>query len=160
MGTMIPPSSAAPDPVVASSKQNSQGFLPAITDLATARSVGRQGAIAAFFCAAMTAFFAALAVGGVEGSQILNIDAWALIDAALFFIIGICIWEMSRVFAVSGLLLYLLERVFMWAENPELASKGILISIFMVFAFVNGIRGTFAFHRFRARADFAQTSNI
>lgn len=70
----------------------------------------------------------------------------ALVDAALFFAIA---WRLgktkSRAWAVTGLLLYMLEVGFAFATRPG----GIgVISIVFVIAYVNAVRGAFAYYRY------------
>ena len=119
---------------------------PVIVDVETARRVSRQGFWAATWVAGVTALLALLSTLGVN---IWNFDLYALVDALIFAIIGWGIHRLSRTAAVAGICLYLLERAYMWAtfgpKNPFVAAIFILM-------FINGVRGTFAFHKFSREA--------
>ncbi len=73
-----------------------------------------------------------------------GLDQAALIDAVLFAIIAFFLWRMSRVAAVAGLGLYLLEIVYSINNNPERGLIGWLLSAFFILIFANGVRATFA----------------
>lgn len=66
---------------------------------------------------------------------------------ALFLAVAWGLHRMSRTAAVFGLVLYLAERLFMMFETGP---KGIILTVVFALLFGGGIRGTFAFHRFRA----------
>jgi hypothetical protein len=140
-------------------KAKKSGVLAAVTDLESARSAGKQGAFAAFFGAGATALFAAIAMANPQAMQDIGIDAWAFLDAGLFLGLGIGIWRMSRVCAVLGLTFFLVEKLFMFASNPGNASKGVIMVIILVLAYINGIRGTFAYHRLRNDASALLTAD-
>ena len=120
-----------------------RGFWPDITDLASARKTGRFGAWAAFTVAAVTSFVVLLGQFGIE---VMNIDTWAMVDATLAAGLGLGIWRMSRVCAITMLLLYILQRITEWSEfgfrNP-------LMPVILGTLLLNGIRGTFAYHRYK-----------
>ena len=91
-------------------KQGLGWVWPAISDKTSAQSGARQGFWAAVWCAGVTALVAALSLVGA--SLFNGIDASSFIDAILF---GIIAWKLrgySRVAAVAGLGLYLLERAY------------------------------------------------
>ncbi len=151
MGSYSPAAPSIPSsPSPSTSKPSalsSTSLLPPISDAASARSAARQGVVAAVICAIVTAVFAALAAAGSGFAKNLGLDAWAFLDAAIFVAIAVGIWRMSRFAAMCGLLFYLLERVFAWVSQPTSAPKGLIVAVFLTLAFVNGVRGTFRFHR-------------
>lgn len=123
-------------------------FFPSVATKADARKAAYQGFWAAIVVASITVVFAAIAVtvGPVDG---VPIDGWAFFDAGLFVAIAIFIRKLSRAGAVCGLGLYCLERIGMWAMygvGPNDISSIWMIAL-LVIAFINGIRGTFAYHR-------------
>lgn len=124
-------------------------FFPAITDMESARKAGKQGAWAAFFGAGVTAVIATIAAFRPQATAAFGIGVWAFLDAAVFLGLGVGIWRMSRTCAVLGLAFYALERIVMALDRPATAGKGIVLVVILVLAYVNGIRGTFAFHRFK-----------
>ena len=74
----------------------------------------------------------------------MGFDPSALVDAALFAIVAWGLWKKSRAAAVSGLLLYAIERLYMWStvgmQNP-------IVPVLLTLMFINGVRGTFAWKR-------------
>jgi len=116
-----------------------QNFLwPEIRDSASARQAARQSMWAAFACSGLTALTAFLANNGVtlagDGPQL------AVLRAALFGMLAIGIHRLSRSAAVLALLIFLIERT----QN----SGPIALTVILLVCFVNGVRGTVAFHRY------------
>lgn len=117
-------------------------IMPTIEDQLSAKKVARNGVWAAAFCAAATILVVGL---NAAGADILALDHWALVDAALFIAIAVGIHRMSRTAAVAGLLLYLLERVYM-IEN--LGNPGTIIQVLVLtLMFISSVRATFLYHR-------------
>src|SRR5579862_200726 len=80
-------------------------------------------------------------VNGVNGGL-------ALLDAALFLVIGWRISRLSRAWAVVGLCFYLLEWSISVATRAYTAGdvpRDILAIVFLA-VYVNAVRGTFAYH--------------
>jgi hypothetical protein len=78
-----------------------------------------------------------------------GLTAWNWIDVLLVVLIAWGIYRMSRVAAIAGLVLYIIERIpLLFAETtaPILAGRA-FFGLFMLLLFVNGVRGTFAHHR-------------
>jgi hypothetical protein len=126
-------------------------YWPTIIDKKSAMAAARSGATAAFTVAGITGLFAALAIFDI----LKLLDPTAFLDATLFFAIGLGVRiKYSRLAAVAGLLLYLLEVASRIADPPVKTSSpvGVLTVIFILF-FISGVRGTFGYQRFR------QTSN-
>ncbi len=117
-----------------------------------ARFASRQGV---FACVGLLAFSVVLFLLGR-----LKSPDW-LWDAAFFVAIGIGIYRFSRIAAVAGLTLYLIERVLIFQQQGEKALTGLALYLLIIFtfAFVNGIRGTFAYKRLlRAQRESARGS--
>lgn len=128
------------------------GFWDRIDSLATAKATAMQGFWAAIFVASITVVMVmiSLTMGGLpEGMP--QIDAWAFWDAGIFVAIAWGIHRMSRVAAVMGLVLYIVSQVVMRATTPEASASGLWFAALFVLAFVNGVRGTFAYHAIRQR---------
>lgn len=68
-----------------------------------------------------------------------------MVDAALFAVVAWRTWCGSRAFAVAGLSLYALEVLYNVVTHPP--GVGILTIIIML-ALINGVRGTFGLHKF------------
>jgi hypothetical protein len=122
---------------------------PKIEDAKTARDAALQGAGVGLFVAAVTGVAASLSI--LYDKPVLGIDGWALIDAALFAVVSWRVYKMSRPWAVLGLLLYLTEVGLRIAEAGFNRGYSPVALVFAL-AFVNAVRGTFAFHRFGKQA--------
>jgi hypothetical protein len=98
------------------------------------------------------AWWAAVIVAGVTTVlgllSVLGLGLGVLIDAGLFALIAVGLSKKLRTAAVCGLLLYVVERVYMWSlvgfGNP-------LLPIVLTLAFINGVRGTFAWQKHRQK---------
>ncbi|MDO8468507.1 MAG: hypothetical protein Q7S29_01995 [Candidatus Peribacter sp.] len=72
-----------------------------------------------------------------------------LIDVALFGAIAFFIWKMSRIAAVSALILYLFECYTTISSGTEIKPLSWVFTALYIYAFVVGIRGTFAYQKRR-----------
>ncbi len=126
------------------SKKNIFKFWGKVDSRDEAIELSRSGAAAAFVCAGVTAAATAAAMFGY--SLMPGFNAWALIDAALFAGLGWGVWRFSRIAAVLALVLYIAERAMMFSQTP---SHLAVITVMFIIFFVNGIRGTVAYHRLR-----------
>lgn len=132
--------------------QKKNGFWVTIDSMEAARQAAKQGVWAAGLIATITTvlILVSMAMGGSpEVIPVLN--AWAFWDVGLFVAVGWGIHKMSRVAAIAGLILYILGQVVMRISNPALSTGGLVFAGLFVLAFVNAIRGTFAYHAFRKR---------
>ena len=83
-------------------------------------------------------------------SAVMGIDSGAFVDAALFLMVAWGIHRCSRIAAVLGLVLYLFERAnTAYVSVTSSGSPNPVMLIVITVAFVNSVRGTFAFHRFK-----------
>jgi hypothetical protein len=99
-----------------------------------AQSAARQGVVAALFVTGATTLFVILKLSSVT----------ALVDAVLFAVIAWRIWKMSRAWALIGLLLFVVEKVYwVYVRGP----KGIVMSVIILLGFITSVRGTFAYAR-------------
>lgn len=127
-------------------------FWPKIKDSSTAKDAVNGAVGASSFIAAITALLAILSL--VCRKPMLGLDGLALVDAGLFALIAWRIHEMSRTWAVIGLVLYLLEIGERLIDHPS-GAVGVL-TIFFILAFIGGIRGSFAFHRYSKQEGLPQ----
>ena len=125
-------------------------YWPDITTKAIAEKCIKNAAGVAYFVAGITALFALLAWFDVFHL----LSPWSLLDAALFAVIAFFTSRGSRVAAIFGLVLYLIEAVDRIASGTGGSTGGlsILVIIFTLF-FINGIRGAFALVRLRGQPD-------
>jgi hypothetical protein len=117
-------------------------FWPSLNDIDGARDACRLGMWCAIIVAGITALFAGLALAGVS---VMRIQASAFVDAALFAGIAFGIYKYSRVAAVAGFALFLIEKIYQVIQQGPLGA-GVLGIIFLI-GFLNAMRGTFAYHK-------------
>lgn len=129
-------------------KKSQPNFLwPKITDLKSATDASDQGYAISLIMAGCTGLLAVVSI--FTGKPIIGVDAWSLVDAAIFAFIAWRIRKRSRVFAVVGLLFFILEK-FVQFSGAEPATGAVVIAAFFLMAYIAGVRGTFAVHRYRA----------
>jgi hypothetical protein len=121
----------------------SSGSAWAIHDESNARKVARQGMWGAFIVALVTGVASFLSGAGVQAFKGIGPTAW--LDAIIFAALGVGIGKMSRAAAIGALVLYVVEQV---AMTP-VAGLSPVTMVAMVACFVQGVRGTWAFHKFR-----------
>ncbi len=119
-------------------------FWPDVDDSKSAHKACAGAAGIAFFIAIVTGIVAWLQASG-KINMFPGIGIWAFVDVGLFILIGIGLCFHSRIAALAGLLLYIGERIFMIKTMGFQASHVVAILIFGL-AFVNGVRGAFAWH--------------
>ena len=110
---------------------------------------GAEGAIkqafwAAVVVSAMTGLFAMLGAMGVRVATRFGIAAWALLDAALFAGIAFGIRKQSKAAAWAGLLLFGVEKIYLWNRNGV---QGLWLAIILFLLFIGGVRGASALSR-------------
>lgn len=121
-------------------------YWPEMTDLESAESAAHAGAGACFFVAAVTSLVAVISIS--LSRPIMGLNGWSFVDASLFAIAGWRMWRFSRPWAIVALAMYLLERVYAAISNPG-ASMAIVMTVILTLLLIGGIRGTFAYHRFK-----------
>ncbi|UHQ20298.1 hypothetical protein LVB87_03815 [Lysobacter sp. KIS68-7] len=129
------------------SKEKSNVFWPKIDDLESAINAERLGSWAAFAVAAITVVFTTIVV--YAGEEIGGIGPYAYVDAVMFAVIGWRIRRHSRGFAVAGLALWIVEKGYQIAMT-DAAKSGAIMGILLLLMFISGVRGTFAYHRFKS----------
>lgn len=141
--------SAMPDK--STSRENK--WFPDIDSVATARRVTRQGIIASLVLAGVTTAFAIAATQNALPPELLERDEvfnpLLFIDALLYGAIAWGIQRMSRIAAIAGLSIYLLSRVLLQMSGIPTNLFGMAVTTLISVAFINAIRGTFAYHRFK-----------
>lgn len=123
-------------------------YWPAFGNLADAEQASNQGMWAAVFCAAVTAIMATISIFSANG--VMGIHPSAYVDAVLFAVIAWRIRARSKGFAIAGLALFALEKVFQAVTQPQSMRFGIFLAVILLLCFISGVRGTFAYHRFKA----------
>jgi hypothetical protein len=125
----------------------SETYWPTIADQGSAASAARKGAAVAFWVAGLTGFFATLALFDVFRF----VEPTAFLDVGIFLAIGVGVRvKYSRIAAVAGLLLYLVEVAWRLVNPPLETSRPVnVMTVIFVLFFINGVRGAFAYQKFR-----------
>ncbi|PMQ02745.1 hypothetical protein DyAD56_22990 [Dyella sp. AD56] len=119
-------------------------YWPSFGNMADAEQAANQGFWAAVFVAAVATLFAT--ISAFSSHNVMGIDPFAYVDAVVFAVIAWRIRRRSRAFAIAGLVLFTVEKIFQFTTQP-LALVGILMAIVLFVCFINAVRGTFAYHR-------------
>jgi hypothetical protein len=117
---------------------------PPTTTSASARFAVTQAFWAATVCAAGVALLVTLNQLTPGDGARLSFRFGALLDAVAFAAVAIGLSRRSRVAAVCGLGLYLVEEAYVLSLARPVT---LLIVVLFTIAFVNGVRGAFALHR-------------
>ena len=148
-GTLSP---RCPEMSEAPEKQaQGRGWWPSVETEVEARGAAYQGAGAAVFVASVTGLFSVLAMFDIR--ILPGFSPLSLVDAGLFAIMAWRIYRMSRAWALVGLLGYVSERAYSIYVHGATATAGWIVGVIILLGFVNGVRGTFAYHRLSASKD-------
>ncbi len=132
------------------SNQNSF-FFPTIEDLKSAQKTGRQGAIACVLIVVLTMVMAAVtrSMQGIDPASTATgvTPIAAMIVLVVYGVLAVMIYRMSRIAALIALLLQAANFVLLLVQQGF--SGQLSISILFLLAFINSVRGTFAYHRLR-----------
>jgi hypothetical protein len=120
-------------------------FWPDVSTLEDARWATKQGIWAALFVAFVTGVVASVAL--IFHKPILGVTGSGLSDATIFAAVAYGIHKNSRFAAVSGLVIYLVERMYMLKTGGSRGGGATVMVVFLTLAFVTAIRGTFAHRR-------------
>ena len=135
---------------------NSSWYWPDVSNVDEAKKACRVAMWCAVFVAGVTTLFAVLALSGAKIAN-LPIDGSALFDAALFAGIAFGLSRFSRFAGVAGFALFLFERIYMISKSGP-AAGGLFMGIFILFGFLHGMRGAFAYHKSQTNAAVPLTS--
>jgi serine/threonine-protein kinase len=120
-------------------------FWSKISNIEEAKEYTRSGFVAALFCAGVTLALVLLHFAGA--SLLPGFDAFALFDVALFAGFAWGIYRYSRICAILALVLYVGEQ----ANNiVNFRTYNAVLAVLFIMFFIKSIRGTFAYHRFKA----------
>lgn len=104
----------------------------------------RKAAIAAAVVGAMTGVLIGLSMAGVAQT---GFDAWALLDVALAFGLAYGIHRRSRTCAVAMLVYFIASKIILAIELRQVS--GLPLALLIGYFLVQGVSGTFAYHRTR-----------
>ncbi len=128
---------------------NHSWYSPDLSTADGAKSACKVAMWCAVVVACVTALFSILAMAGTKLGNA-PIDGSALFDAALFGGIAFGLSRFSRFAGVAGFSLFLLEKIYMIAKGG-LAAGGLFLGIFLLIGFLNGMRGSFAYHKLQTQ---------
>jgi hypothetical protein len=120
--------------------ENKKWYWPDVSDLEGAKEAARYGMCCAVFVAGVTTLFVPLAIFGFS---FMGIKPNALLDAVLFAGIAFGLSRYSRIAAVAGFALFVIEKIYMVMATGSFLAVGVL-GILIALGFLNSIRRTFA----------------
>jgi serine/threonine-protein kinase len=85
----------------------------------------------------------------MSGTAVRGFDAWSLLDVALIFGLSFGIYKKSRVCAVLMLAYFIVSKIVLMLEAGK--PSGLLVALIFAYFYVQGIRGTVAFHKLQVR---------
>lgn len=115
---------------------------PNVSDKGSARKAIQEGIAACGFMAAVDMGVAIYANASHQAFRGYGAAIW--VDGALFALLGIGLWKNSRIAAVLALSLMLLEIADKLLHHTGTFN---LVTIALLLAIVNAVRGAFAFHK-------------
>jgi hypothetical protein len=119
---------------------------PAVDTEQSAKKLLLYGVGSALCTAILTALVAAWAMGAKQ--RAFNyVGAGAFVDVALFLAVAFGIYKGSRVAAVGGLLIFLVEKAYQFQQTGNL--QGSWMALLLIICYAYAIRGAFALHRLR-----------
>lgn len=123
--------------------QNKKWYWPDVSNLDGAKEATRYGMWCGVCVASITTLFVLLAIFGFS---IMGIKPNALLDAVLFAGIAFGLSRYSRIAAVAGFGLFVIEKIYMVVSTGSFFAVGVL-GIVIALGFLNSIRGTFAYQK-------------
>jgi len=103
--------------------------------------------IAAFISAVLTFV---VAVASIWVDLISGLNIFAIIDVAFIFVLAVLLVTIkSRIAAVILLIYYLFSQISMRIGNPDIGAGNIAMLLIFVWAYYQGIVGTFTYYRLR-----------
>jgi hypothetical protein len=139
-----------------SDRKGFEWIWPAVDTPESARFAIRQASWAAIFVCGMTALVAVVSIMAPDPR--LPLGPWALVDATIFGAVAFGIRRESRVAAVAGLGVYIVEQIHLTTLPGQRRVGAMFVVAALLCAFVGGIRGAFALHAMRTRAGGLQES--
>lgn len=122
-----------------------QWIWPEIDEMDDAKRASYNGAATAFLIASITGIITFLQTNGMI-SLFKGLSKDAYLDVGVFVLLGAGLCFKSRIAALIALVLYSAEQYFMIKNYGVRFS---LVAIYFILNFINAVRGTFAYHRFK-----------
>jgi hypothetical protein len=117
-------------------------MYPDIYDASSARIAAKHGFWAALVNASLCLVIGIVMASGSTGTRSDKIGT--IVIGILIIFVGIFILRMSRISAVIGFIISLMELIL----NVVFARNGIIVGVFLAIYYFNGVRGTFGYHKY------------
>lgn len=127
-----------------------EAFWPEIIDIHTATKAAEGGVASAAIVAVVTG---TIAIYAMFYGPVMGFDGWSLGDALLMVIVGWRIRQLSRPWAVVGLIYWIGNMGTKLVEPQRGLTPVGVVSIIILLGFINGVRGTSAFYKFSKRPE-------
>ncbi|NEZ68341.1 hypothetical protein D0962_37410 [Leptolyngbyaceae cyanobacterium CCMR0082] len=122
-----------------------------ITTLSEARKASRQGVFASLLISGITLVMVLSSLSGdlpEDISSVANIAS--LPDVFISLLIAWGIHRMSRIAAISGLVLHVISRLVVYQlTDVDYTLFDMVLASALAWCFLNAVRGTFAYHRLK-----------
>jgi hypothetical protein len=92
------------------------------------------------------------------GMSLLGLNAWNLLDAALIFGLAFGIYKKSRSCAVLMLIYFVASKIIIIADTGKFSSA--FFSIIFIYFYVQGVIGTFTYHKRLKQNDGAMQGSM
>ena len=120
-----------------------------IEDVDSAKKAARLGLYASMFVSA----FGIIWIVFKQPELIAEYGYGVFIDSLVFALIAWGIYKMSRTASVLGLLFYLFQQIVAYPSfGFEFKVRRIMMPAILILMFINSIRGTFAFHKYKSES--------
>ena len=129
-----------------------------MTDSKIANKI-KQARIAAMVCGTITLAGALTTLIKQTHSHVSLIHILSLIDVAFIFAMAYGIYRKSRMCAVFMFEYFLLSKIFNLSVSAQISAGVVIIGIVFLYFLLQGITGTFAYHKCRACRETSQYSN-
>ena len=118
-----------------------------ITDRESCERAIRNGGVAGFISAGITAIFSVIGFFIQSSNADLNylIDPWTVVDAIFVFFLSIFIFRKSRVASTLIFIYFTVSKIIIWIEIG--VPKSFIISIIFFLYFTTAMRGTYIWHK-------------
>lgn len=108
--------------------------------------------IACVISGCITLIYSLLAI---SGKSILGYSAWELVDTAFVFALAFGIYKKSRTCAVLMLVYFIASKIILIEASGKFT--GIFLALIFIYCYVQGVIGTFQYHRFLRNGHTANT---
>jgi hypothetical protein len=130
-------------------------------DVRTLEGIGLAFKIAfwvAIMCSAFTTLIVLMSISNAAFSQLMQINAWAFLDVALWLLVAFGLWKKTPTGAWGALVLYLAETLWRVGNGPTVTTAQWVWFALFTLAFVNAVRASMSQNRMAKEAQAAPTA--